>query len=496
MSQEIVDAIRDIARERGIEPDALLDALEDGLLAAYKKLPDAARHSFVEVDEQGDYHVYAYQLPPELEERLLDEARERRYDEIEALEAETGEKQANVLVDDDELELDWSQVPDADLTREDVTPEGFGRIAAMTAKQIFSNRLRSAQREVVYEDYKDRIGEAVLGIVQQVDPRAGVYLDLGQAEALLPKSEQVQGERYEQGNRVRAVVVDVRTETSGPQIILSRRDGRLVAAMFELEVPEVADGTIEIVNVARDPGVRSKIAVISHSSSVDPVGACVGPRGARVRPIVSELRGEKIDIIPYQGDSAKMIARALQPAQVKEVYVDEDAKEAVAIVAEDQRAFAIGREGSNVRLAARLTGWKIDVQSDKEFAEEAREASGVDDASRCAAVLSSGKRCPNTALPGSRYCGIPAHQELVNQPTPTLAEEAAAVGADPADRAEMAQVRAEMDALAPTDSETANDIVTGGRTGDIDGPDGPREPSGKMLEFAAGQDELAAPVES
>jgi N utilization substance protein A len=234
----------------------------------------------------------------------------------------------------------------------------------------------------------------------------------------------VDGERYEQGSRIKAVIRDVRTGTKGPQVILSRRDPELIKTLFELEVPEIADGLVEIRGVAREPGYRSKIAVESHAQGVDPVGACVGPRGSRVRMVVSELRGEKIDIIPWNNEPARFVAKALSPARVREVYLDDEGKEATVVVPDDQLALAIGKEGMNARLAARLTGWKIDITSDTEFAQQEAEAAfGGEDgeegdfSGRCAAVLSNGKRCPNASLPGSKYCGVPAHQELAAHET-------------------------------------------------------------------------------
>src|SRR5918911_1097948 len=371
MSQEIIEAVREIERDKGIEEGALVTALEDALLAAYKKTPGAPRHATVEMDDGGDFRVYSIELPPDIEERLLDEARERKLEELERLEEETGERQ-HTLISDDDLDIDWSHVP-----------------------------------------------EVVTGIVQQAGDRNNVLVDLGKVEALLPRSEQVDGERYEQGSRIKAVITEVRTGTKGPQVILSRRDPELIKTLFELEVPEIADGLVTIEGVAREPGYRSKIAVQSHTQGVDPVGACVGPRGSRVRMVVSELRGEKIDIIPWNSEPARFVAKALSPARVREVYIDDEGKEATVVVPDDQLALAIGKEGMNARLAARLTGWKIDIQSDTEFAtEEAEAAFGGEEgedgdfSGRCAAVLSNGKRCPNASLPGSKYCGVPAHQEL------------------------------------------------------------------------------------
>ena len=420
MSQEIVEAVRDIEREKGIESGTLVAALEDALLAAYKKIPGAARHAIVEIDELGDFRVFAVELPADIEGRLIEEARERKLEELEALEVETGER-SHTLISDDDLDVDWSDVPENLIKREDVTPENFGRIAAQTAKQVILQRIREAERAMMYDEYVDRVTEVVTGIVQQAGDRNNVLVDLGKVEALLPRSEQVDGERYEQGSRIKAVITEVRSGTKGPQVILSRRDPELIKTLFELEVPEIADGLVEIRGVAREPGYRSKIAVESHAQGVDPVGACVGPRGSRVRMVVSELRGEKIDIIPWNPEPARFVAKALSPARVREVFVDDETKEATVIVPDDQLALAIGKEGLNARLAARLTGWKVDIQSDTEFAQAEAAAAygggneGEEFTGRCSAVLSNGKRCPNEALPGSRYCGLPAHQALALQ---------------------------------------------------------------------------------
>src|SRR5215470_5285168 len=434
MTQEIVDAVREIEREKGIESGTLVAALEDALLAAYKKTPGASRHATVELDDRGDFRVYAIELPSEIEARLLDEARERTLEELERIEEETGEKNHTLLSDED-LEIDWSEVPENLIAREDVTPENFGRIAAQTAKQVILQRIREAEREMMYEEYIDRVSEVVTGIVQQAGDRNNVLVDLGKVEALLPRSEQVDGERYEQGSRIKAVITEVRTGTKGPQVILSRRDPELIKTLFELEVPEIADGLVTIEGVAREPGYRSKIAVQSHTQGVDPVGACVGPRGSRVRMVVSELRGEKIDIIPWNQEPARFVAKALSPARVREVYLDDAGKEATVVVPDDQLALAIGKEGMNARLAHRLTGWKIDIVSDTEFAQQEAEAAfggeggeEGDFSGRCSAVLSNGKRCPNAALPGSKYCGVPAHQELAlhepdDEANPIVAEE-------------------------------------------------------------------------
>jgi N utilization substance protein A len=421
MSQEIIEGIHMIEKEKGIEEGVLISALEDALLAAFKKTPEASRHAEVKLDEAGEFRVFAIDIPEDVEVRLVEEAREARITELERIEEETGERQ-HTLVTDEDLDLDWSQVPPGQIQRTDVTPDDFGRIAAQTAKQVIQQRIREAERAIMYEEYVDRQGEVVTGIVQQAGDRNNVLVDLGKVEALLPRSEQVDGERYEQGSRIKAVIVEVRSGTKGPQVVLSRRDPRLIETLFELEVPEIADGLVTIRGVAREPGYRAKIAVESHVQGVDPVGACVGPRGSRVRMVVSELRGEKIDIIPWNTEPARFVAKALSPARVREVYIDDDTRDATVVVPDDQLALAIGKEGLNARLATRLTGWKIDIKSDTEFAEAeakaafAGEEEGEDFSGRCAAILSNGKRCPNAALPGSKYCGVPAHQDLANRP--------------------------------------------------------------------------------
>jgi N utilization substance protein A len=455
MSQEIIEHIHALEREKGIEENTIVNALEDALLAAYKKTPGAARHATVELDDEGEFRVFSIEIPLDLEGRLLEEAMEAKIEELERLEDETGEKQ-HTLINEDELDLDWSQVPEHQVVREDVTPENFGRIAAQTAKQVIQQRIREAERAMMYDEYVDRVGEVVTGIVQQAGDRNNVLVDLGKVEALLPRSEQVDGERYEQGSRIKAVITEVRSGTKGPQVILSRRDPELIKTLFELEVPEIADGLVEIRGVAREPGYRSKIAVESHVQGVDPVGACVGPRGSRVRMVVSELRGEKIDIIPWNTEPARFVAKALSPARVREVYIDDETRDATVVVPDDQLALAIGKEGLNARLAARLTGWKIDIQSDTEFAQAeadaafvGADASGEEISGRCAAILSNGKRCPNASLPGSRYCGVPAHQALADAEPATQPQ----AEPEPAPQQEADETLAEEQEIAPAVAE-------------------------------------------
>jgi transcription termination/antitermination protein NusA len=442
VSREIVEAIKGLEQEKGIDAETLMAALEDALLSAYKKTPGAAKYARVDLDrETADFRVFELILPPELEEKLLDQAAEEQEQEIDP---ETGE-----LREPEEPELDPEMLApyEDQIKARDVTPDDFGRIAAQTAKQVVLQRIREAERQMMYDEYQDRVGELVTGIIQQSDNRYTLVQLRERVEALLPRSEQVWNERYDHGMRIKAVITDVSAEGKGPSIVVSRRNSELINSLFELEVPEIADDLVEIVGVAREPGYRSKIAVISHADGVDPVGACVGPRGSRVRMVVSELRGEKIDIIPYNDEPARFVAKALSPARVREVLVDDADKQATVIVPDDQLSLAIGREGQNARLAAKLTGWRVDIKSETEFSEteEEIEIEGAEDVDgRCAAVLSAGRRCPNASLPGSRYCGLPQHQALARFDTnevtvvASLSEEEIATLADPdSDEAEV-----------------------------------------------------------
>jgi len=439
MTQEIVDAVKTLEQEKGIAADTLMDALEDALLSAYKKTPGAAKYAKVQLDHNtADFRVHELIVPDELETRLLDEQFEEQLQAAEAAEAagepvpeiqttgpavdpETGERREP---EEEELEPERLQPYMDQISSRDVTPHDFGRIAAQTAKQVILQRIREAERGMMYEEYKDRVGELVTGIIQQSDNRYTLVQLRERVEALLPRSEQVYNERYDHGMRVKAVITDVSADTKGPSIVVSRRNPELIKKLFELEVPEIADKLVEITDVAREPGWRSKIAVISHADGVDPVGACVGPRGSRVRMVVSELRGEKIDIIPYNEEPARFVAKALSPARVREVLVEDETKEATVIVPDDQLSLAIGRDGQNARLAARLTGWKVDITSETEFAQQDEEIEyeGEEAADgRCMVLLTTGRRCPNASLEGSSYCGLPQHQALARFETNQVA---------------------------------------------------------------------------
>src|SRR5436190_18280344 len=472
MSKEIVEAVHVLEREKGISSERLMEALEDALLSAYKKQPGAAKYARVDMDRMGgDFIVFELLIPPDLEEKLLSEV------EVEeaTVDPETGE-----MREPEEPELDQELLAEYrdQIEERDVTPHDFGRIAAQTAKQVILQRIREAERDMMFDEYQDRVGELITGIVQQSDSRYTLVQLRERVEALLPKSEQVENERYEHGARIKAVITDVSNQAKGPSIIVSRRSPELIRSLFELEVPEIADGLVEIQNVAREPGYRSKIAVVSHAGGVDPVGACVGPRGSRVRMVVSELRGEKIDIIPFNEEPARFVAKALSPARVREVLVDDENKQATVIVPDDQLSLAIGKEGQNARLAARLTGWRVDIRSETEFAKEEAEMGFEEEevSGRCAAILTSGKRCPNAALPGSRYCGVPAHQALADQDT----DEVAPAEPETIPEAEEAQLEARAEELGP-DAEDSDGAAPDAVEGATDlGPeiDEPPRPSG------------------
>ncbi len=448
MSKEIVEALRAMEEEKGISFTVLLAALEDALLSAYKKTPGAAEHAKVEIDP-GDGEIKIFELI--LPERPAAAAPGEEAEESEAEEEE-------------EEEFDLSMYDESEIEKVPVeTPEDFGRIAAQTAKQVIFQRIREAERDMMYDEYAGRIGEIVTGIVQQSDQRY-TLVDLGKVEALLPESEQVDHERYDHGSRIKAVIVDVREHSKGPQVIVSRRSEELIRKLFELEVPEVADGLVIIRNIAREPGYRSKVAVESREEGIDPVGACVGPRGSRVRMVVSELRGEKIDIIPYNDEPARFVAKALSPAMVREVLVDDEEKSATVVVPDDQLSLAIGKEGQNARLANKLTGWRIDIKSESQMSEEESAMAFSDEeaeelAGRCCALTKGGKRCPNAALAGSRYCGIPAHQKLAEEAAALDAEDAAGVAGETAPDEEP-------DAAADTAAEGEGEVPADGQEDD------------------------------
>jgi len=326
-SPDLIEALQALAIDKGISIDTLFGALADAFESAYKRLPNSQEYAWVIIDpDTGEIRVMAQAL------------------------------------DDD-------GIPEGEEFEVTPPPEVWGRVAAQTMKQVMNQRIREAEREMKYEEYAGREGDIVTGIIQQTDARY-TLLDLGRVEALMPQAEQVPYERPEPGARVKAYIVEVRKTAKGPQIVTSRTHPGLIKRLFELEVPEIADGVVEIKACAREPGARTKIAVLSNDSNFDPVGACVGARGARVRMVVNELRGEKIDIVPFSDEPADFVMKALSPAKVKEVRIHEDTGTAEVIVPDYQLSLAIGKEGQNARLAARLTGWRVDIKSETQLAEE------------------------------------------------------------------------------------------------------------------------------
>jgi N utilization substance protein A len=495
VSKEIVEAVKALEQEKGISADKLMDALADALLSAYKKTPGAAKYARVDLDhETGDFLVFELILPPELEEKLLAEAAEAQEEEEREVDPETGELREP---EDPELDPEMIAPYEDQIETRDVTPEDFGRIAAQTAKQVILQRIREAERMMMFEEYQDRVGELITGIIQQSDKRYTLVQLRERVEALLPKSEQVYNERYDHGMRVKAVITDVSDSTKGPAIVVSRRSSELIKKLFEMEVPEIADKLVEIVGVAREPGYRSKIAVISHADGVDPVGACVGPRGSRVRMVVSELRGEKIDIIPHNDEPARFVAKALSPARVREVIVDDDERQATVIVPDDQLSLAIGRDGQNARLAARLTGWRVDIKSETEFSQEDQDVEYEGEETfdgRCMAVLSNGRRCPNAAIEGSTYCGLPSHQALSRFDTNQIAvlasipEAEIEILADPdADQGQVDEIvaKAESEFVEVAEEEAPQD--------EAESPAGPVAGEDSSSSQAAGEEPTPAP---
>lgn len=349
MNSEFLTALRDLEKERSISVEVLLEAIEAALLSAYRRNFGTSHNARVHIDrETGDCKVFARRT-------VVDEVEDPQ-DQISLEEAR-------------ELSPAY-QINDA--IESEITPRKFGRIAAQTAKQVVVQRIREAERNMVFEEFASREGDIVTGVVQRIEQR-NVYIELGKTEAILSPAEQIPRENYRPGQRLKTYIVEVKKMTKGPLILVSRTHPGLLKRLFELEVPELQDGFVELKAVAREAGIRSKIAVYSRDENIDPVGACVGPKGARVQSIVHELNGEKIDVVKWSADSSKFVASSLSPAKVIAVEVWEDEKIARVIVPDFQLSLAIGKEGQNARLAAKLTGWKIDIKSETQMAEIYRE---------------------------------------------------------------------------------------------------------------------------
>jgi N utilization substance protein A len=347
LNVEFISAIQELGKEKGIDSELLFRAIEEALVSAYKKNFGSNQDVKVEMNkETGEFHVWAIRTVVDKEELA-----------------------------DNEISLEDAQVIDPryqidDVVEIEVTPKNFGRIAAQNAKQIVVQRIREAEHGMVFERYQSREQDIVTGVIQRMD-KQNVIIDLGKVEAVLAVNEQIPGEIYQCHDRMKTYILEVKRTSKGTQVMVSRTHPGLLKRLFELEVPEISDGVVEIKSVAREPGMRSKISVYTQDENIDPVGACVGHKGMRVQTIVNELRGEKIDIVKYSEDPAQYVANALSPAKVVSTEVNMDEKICRVVVPDYQLSLAIGKEGQNARLAAKLTGWKIDIKSESQAAEEA-----------------------------------------------------------------------------------------------------------------------------
>lgn len=350
MFPELKRLIEQMGKDKGIEKEVIIEALESAILtAAKKKLGPKVELESKYNEEAGELEVFQFKT---VVEKVLD-------------------PETQIAIEEAKRDLDEEAEPGDSLGMK-IDAASFGRIAVQTAKQIIIQKVKDAERDKIYDEYKDKKSQIVSGFVQRFEG-GSIIVNLGRAEAVIPPSEQIHRETYKRGDRIRAFIVDVKKISKGPQIVLSRTHPGFLRALFELEVPEISEGFIEIVNVAREPGNRSKISVRTLDKDIDPVGACVGMRGSRVQSVVQELKGEKIDIVPYSEDSVKYICSALSPAKVSKVFMYEDERSMEVIVPDDQLSLAIGKSGQNVRLAVRLTGWKIDVKNETMLQKQAEE---------------------------------------------------------------------------------------------------------------------------
>ena len=345
MNQEFIEALNEIEKEKGISKEIVFEALESALVSSYRKNYGTSQNVIVNMDrDTGEIKLYASK---DIVEEVEDPQLEMSIDEAKKI--------------DSSYEV-------GDVYNLEIHPKNFGRIAAQTAKQVVIQRIKDAERDIVFDEYIEREKEIITGLVQRKSYN-NVYVDLGTTEGVLPYSEQINNEKYEHGDRYKMLILSVEKSTKGPQIILSRSHRDLIKRLFELEVPEVSEGIVEIYSISREAGSRTKISVFSRDPEVDPLGACVGYKGQRVNAIVDEIQNEKIDIVIYEKDTAKFIANSLSPSKVEKVFINEKEKSALAIVPDYQLSLAIGKEGQNVRLAAKLTGWKIDIKSQEQFEE-------------------------------------------------------------------------------------------------------------------------------
>ncbi len=345
MSSDLLDALTALEEQKGISRDVLIEAIEAALVTAYKRNFNQAQNVRVDLNlDTGSMIVYS------------------RKDVVEEVE----DDRLQISLEDAKMINPVYEV--GDVLEQEVTPRNFGRIAAQTAKQVVTQRVREAERGRIYEEYVDSVDDIMVGTIERQDQR-NIYISLGKVEAALPVNEQIQGEIYKPQSKVRVYITKVERTTKGPQIIVSRTHPGLLRRLFEMEVPEIYDGTVEIKSIAREAGDRSKISVYAHNEEVDPVGSCVGAKGARVQTIVNELNGEKIDIVEWSEDPVVFVANALSPSKVLDVQVNEEEKSTTVVVPDYQLSLAIGKRGQNARLAAKLTGWKIDIKSETDARE-------------------------------------------------------------------------------------------------------------------------------
>lgn len=350
MNLEFINALKEIEKEKGISAEVLLQAIEHALLTAYRKNFGSAQNARIEIErDTGEIKVFA-------KKNVVEAVTDPRLE----------------ITPEEARRLNPAYDSSSDTVEVEVTPSNFGRIAAQAAKQVVVQQIREAERGLIYEEFLSREGDIVTGVVRRQEAK-NIYIDLGRAEALLAPSEQIPTEKYNRGDRIKTYVTEVKKTTKGPQILVSRTHPGLLKRLFELEVPEIYEGIVELKAVAREPGTRSKIAVYSKDENVDSIGACVGPKGMRVQAIVNELRGEKIDIIKWSSNPKEFVANALSPAKVILVAINEEEKVAKVVVPNNQLSLAIGKEGQNARLAARLTGWKIDIKSESQIHESSGE---------------------------------------------------------------------------------------------------------------------------
>ena len=374
MKNDLIDAIRQIEKDKGIDQQILLDAIEAALITAYKKYFGSSQNVRVDINnENGEVMVYS-QIS--VVEEVEDETCEIQLEEARKI--------------NDSFEI-------GDVVEKEVTPKDFGRIAAQTAKQVVVQRIREAERNVIFNEFVNRESEIVTGVIQRFS-RGVIFINLGKIEALLLQSEQIQREEYNQGDRIKTYIIEVKNTTKGPQVLVSRTHPGLVKRLFELEVPEIHDGIVEVKGISREAGSRAKIAVYSSDENVDPVGACVGQRGARVQNIVEELNGEKIDIIKWNEDPREFIANSLSPSKVTKVTVEESGRSATVVVPDYQLSLAIGKEGQNARLAAKLTGWKIDIKSESQYNESDKATDDEEMIDKAVEVSSDSSEIENDAL--------------------------------------------------------------------------------------------------